>query len=204
MAGFDADTGLVGSTMDRVTSNAESAGAWDESLRAVSNAAQREDVQRAMHAFYARADARIAAQPGTCWNKGACCRFGEFGHRLYVTALEVAYYLAMGDSKAPGVTDVCPHAFAGKCHVRERRPLGCRIFFCDPAAQEWQGPLTEELLGELRRMHDDLGVSYFYADWMTLLRQLNGSVTGGGEIGRASVLSDGKWIQLGLAEGKAT
>lgn len=186
-----------------VANSGESTGTWEEQINTVSSAAQREEVRLVMSAFYARADARIAAQPGTCWNKGACCRFGEYGHRLYVTALEVAYYLAMGETKAPGVTDVCPHACEGKCHVRDRRPLGCRIFFCDPAAQDWQGPLTEELLSELRKIHDELSVPYFYADWMTVLRHLNGSVAGR-EIDRASLPSGGQWIQLKLAGKKAT
>ncbi len=179
-----------------MANSGESLGGWAEQISAVSSAAQREDVRLVMAAFYARADARIAAQPGTCWNKGACCRFGEFDHRLYVTALEVAYYLAMGEAKAPGVTDACPHAYEGKCHVRDRRPLGCRIFFCDPAAQDWQGPLTEELHAELRRMHDDLGVPYFYADWMTVLRHLSGVGTGVESVSEALPAKGNQHVQL--------
>lgn len=161
----------------------------------------RDDVRTAMDAFYARADAAIAAQPGTCWNKGECCRFGEFGHRLYVTALEVAYYLGNGESGVPSSEDKCPHAFEGKCHARERRPLGCRIFYCDPAAQHWQGPLTERLLGELRHMHDELGVPYFYADWMTVLRQL----TGGLDVGSSaeSIRVDNRWVQMTIDKPEA-
>jgi len=152
-------------------------------------AASRADVFEAMRELYAEADRTIAEKNATCWNKGECCRFGQYGHRLYVTALEVAYYLAMGDSPSPTVTvlpgrsslpvlndhsvDACPHAFEGKCHARERRPLGCRVFYCDPNAQHWQGPLTEEYLGRLRSLHERLSVPYFYADWMTILGALN-------------------------------
>lgn len=151
---------------------------WSDTMLTVIEHARRDDVRVAMHAFYETVDARIAALPGTCWNKGACCRFGEYGHRLYVTALEVCYYLAMGQTGVPTSEAVCPHAHDGKCHVRDRRPLACRIFYCDPAAQEWQGPLTEERLGTLRKMHDQLGVPYFYADWMRVLRALGGAETG--------------------------
>lgn len=146
-------------------------------------AARRSDVSEVMRQFYAEADGRIAEQAATCWNKGQCCRFGEFGHRLYVTAMEVAYYLGGCDAPAhagrlnrphatiPVVTeDVCPHAYGGTCHARDRRPLGCRIFFCDLAAQQWQSPLMETLLARLRVLHDTLGVRYFYADWMIVLR----------------------------------
>lgn len=139
-------------------------------------AARRPEVVTAMREFYTRADRRIAAHAPACWNKGECCRFGEFGHRLYVTALEVVYYLAAADgAEVPPVTrDACPHAVEDKCRARSRRPLGCRIFFCDPAARHWQGPLTEDLLEELRRLHEQLNVPYFYADWMAVLQALGG------------------------------
>ncbi len=154
-----------------------------EALRA---AARRPEVVAALRRFYLKADRRIAEKNATCWNRGQCCQFGQFGHRLYVTALEVVYYLAEAPRQDPGVTpsassvvdvppitqDACPHAFAGKCHARTRRPLGCRIFYCDPNTQAWQGPLTETLLAELRGLHESLAVPYFYADWLTVLRSL--------------------------------
>jgi hypothetical protein len=135
-------------------------------------ASRRPEVVAAMRDFYADVDREIAAQPATCWNRGDCCRFGTFGHRLYVTALEVCFYLAQGDPPPPVTDDVCPHAHDGRCHVRDRRPLGCRVFYCDPAARDWQGPLTEARLTRLRAMHDELGVPYFYADWLAVLRAL--------------------------------
>jgi len=142
-------------------------------ILAMIQAARRPDVRSAMTQFFGEADRRISALPGTCWNRGLCCRFGEYGHRLYVTALEVCHYLATG-AVPPEVTgDACPHAREGMCHARDRRPLGCRVFFCDAAAQHWQGPLTEELLGRLRDLHAELDVPYFYADWMVVLRALH-------------------------------
>lgn len=146
----------------------------------IRRAAGRPEVVAAMDAFYADADRRIAAQAPVCWNKGECCRFGEFGHRLYVTALEAAYYLAKGEGgETLGVTeDVCPQARDGKCGARARRPLGCRVFYCDPAARHWQGPLTEEMLARLRRMHEELDVPYFYADWLGVLRALDPGFAG--------------------------
>jgi len=152
------------------------------SVEALYEAAARTDVTAAMQEFYAETDRLIAERQATCWNRGECCRFGRFGHRLYVTAIEVCYYLAGVDAGSPAMdnagtrhdddSDVCPHAHGGICHVRSRRPLGCRVFFCDPAARDWQGPLTEERLAHLRTMHADLEVPYFYADWMTVLRAI--------------------------------
>ncbi len=142
----------------------------DIPVAALVEASRRPEVTEAMRVFYAETDRRIAQQTATCWNKGNCCRFGEFHHRLYVTGLEVCYYLAIGDPPPPVTADVCPHAYAGQCHARDRRPLGCRVFYCDPLAQAWQGPLTEERLARLRALHDELDVPYVYADWLTVLR----------------------------------
>ena len=195
-------------------------------------ASRRSEVIAAMEAFYAEADRLIAARGPTCWNRGLCCRFGEYGHRLYVTAMEVAYYVARPPRPVPPpsepgaqasgrpseprasvsgpshpeptcaadvtsalqgralalpvrtepltqasreafAADVCPHAVNGICCARDRRPLGCRIFYCDPAAQDWQGPLTEKLLSRLRDLHERYEVPYFYADWMAILRALS-------------------------------
>lgn len=160
----------------------------DISIESLRQAAGRPEVLEAMRDFYAEVDRRIAAEKPTCWNRGACCRFGEYGHRLYVTALEVAYYLALrtdpslalgASSGNPSLVleaqltvDACPYAHDGRCHARDRRPLGCRIFYCDPNAQHWQGSFTEECLEELKRLHRELGVVYFYADWMAVLRRL--------------------------------
>ena len=138
-------------------------------------AAQRADVVAAMRSFYAETDRLIAAHEPICRNRGRCCRFGQVGHRLYVTALEVAYYLAAGPPAPSIADDACPHAYDGGCHARDRRFLGCRVFFSDPASQAWQCPLIEERLAYLRRLHDELRVPYFYADWMRVLASLHGN-----------------------------
>ena len=173
----------------------------DIPIDALRDAARRSEVITAMKAFYEGADREIAGHNATCWNSGECCRFGQYGHRLYVTALEVAYFLAnISDhednpdhsvsetAEAVGSTaqialplyenghveaDTCPYAYEGKCHARDCRPLGCRVYYCDPAAQGWQGPMTETSLSRLRAMHEELNVPYFYADWMSVLAALN-------------------------------
>lgn len=161
--------------------------------------AGRNELLSAVRDFYAEVDREVASRGPTCWNKGACCRFGAYGHRLYVTTLELVYYLALGglDEHADDASgarqgaeqalpvlheiqqetmagDTCPHAHGGICHVRQRRPMGCRVFFCDPAAQGWQNPLSEALLGRLRVIHDELNVPYMYVDWMSAMRALRG------------------------------
>lgn len=145
----------------------------DIPVDAIRAAADRAEVIEAMQAFYANLDRQVAAQSPICTNKGECCRFAEFGHRLYVTTLEVAFYLARPQEPVASVTEeVCPHAFDRQCHARDRRPLGCRVFYCHPDAQPWQGPLTEEMLRRLRKLHVQLDVPYCYAEWLAVLRAL--------------------------------
>ncbi len=170
-----------------------------EDIENVRSLADRQHVVEAMDRFYAEVDREVASRGPTCWNKGACCRFGEYGHRLYVTTLEVAHYLARGGMREETSLDphdkpvgtalpvveethrtsvereICPHAHDGVCHVRDRRPMGCRVYFCDPAAQAWQNPLSEALLGRLRQMHEMFDAPYLYVDWMVWMRTLRES-----------------------------
>lgn len=145
----------------------------DLPIDAIMAAVRRPEVVAAMRALYIEADCDITEQNPICNNRGACCRFGQFGHRLYVTTLEICYYLATGDPPPTVTADTCPHAHDQKCHARDRRPLGCRIFFCVPEASHWQGPMTELYLIRLRQLHEELGVPYLYMDWMAALHSLN-------------------------------
>jgi hypothetical protein len=163
-------------------------------------ASKREDVVAAMREFYTAADMLVASKGATCWNSGECCRFGKYGHRLYITTLELCYYVAAGRGAPPITEDSCPHAYAGRCHARDQRPAGCRIYFCDPTAEAWQGPITELLLGRLKQMHEELAVPYVYADWMQALHALEAA--GFVDHGRAeppTVQPDG--IALPIIEG---
>ena len=47
-----------------------------------------------LDAFFQQLDQRIAEHQPVCRNRGVCCKFGAFGHRLYVTTLELAYFRA--------------------------------------------------------------------------------------------------------------
>jgi hypothetical protein len=127
-----------------------------------------------MASLYRELDAAIVARGPMCRNRGECCRFERFGHRLFVTSAELAYFLSGGAETVHTGTadDRCPYQMAGACAARERRPAGCRIFYCDPAQTDWQGPLTEETLLRLRGIHARHGLPYAYVEWLTALRAL--------------------------------
>jgi hypothetical protein len=129
--------------------------------------------------LYADLDAEIAGRGAVCVNRGACCTFGGFGHRLFVTPVELAYFCGRteGPVRCPGDAshgDTCPYHRDGVCTARVGRPTGCRVFFCDPASQPWQGPLTERTLIALKELHGRFDLPYAYVDWMQALVVLAG------------------------------
>jgi Fe-S-cluster containining protein len=126
----------------------------------------------AMRDFYEDVDASIAAHQPVCINRGNCCKFAAFGHRLYVTDAELAYFL---DGRAERLIAVdpaagtCPYQQAGRCTAREHRPLGCRVFFCEESARDWQGPEYERHLSRLKQIGADFDIPYRYREWLSAL-----------------------------------
>ena len=59
----------------------------------------------------------------------------------------------------------CPFQIGKLCGGHGFRPFGCRVFFCDPTATQWQQEQYEQFHGKLRKLHDELGVPYFYVEW---------------------------------------
>lgn len=131
-----------------------------------------------LEAIFADAAQAIEARGPSCWASGRCCNFVKTGHRLYVTGLEAAYTLAHAGS--PGEEKLaaalqsggCPFQLLNLCGVHTSKPLGCRLYFCDRASQDWQHELYERLILELRALHDRHQVPYVYAEWRGLLGDL--------------------------------
>jgi len=70
------------------------------------------------------------------------------------------------------IDKACPFQAANLCGVHTIKPLGCRIYFCDKSAQDWQQALYEKLLADLRHLHDQQAVEYRYGEWRTMLKQI--------------------------------
>src|SRR5205085_12556308 len=120
-----------------------------EELRtAVTLAASRPDVRLAIEVLYQQLQDAIDLRRPVCIASGRCCRFEEYGHRLFVTTAELAAFVhGFESSDRPPALDAavyewngtgCPFQLAKLCGVHALRPFGCRIFFCDPAATQWQ------------------------------------------------------------------
>ncbi len=137
------------------------------------DAARRDEVDAALRGLYEKMGEEIERLGPTCWLSGKCCRFDSYGHQLWVTALEIAWVVdridegqrsVLRSSDLPGV-DGCPFQVDKLCGVHAIRPLGCRNYFCDPNAQDWQNELYERFQDELRRLHTTHGIEYRYIEW---------------------------------------
>ena len=123
-------------------------------------AEQRERVM----AIYAAADAAVAEAGPRCDASGRCCRFGEYGHTLFISQLEADVLLAAAPPfDGPVSRDFCPYQVDNLCTAREPRPLGCRVYFCDPAYQETGQRISETYLRQLKDLANELGVGWRYA-----------------------------------------
>ena len=123
----------------------------------------RDDLRR----LYDELDAEVAALAPVCRLSGRCCRFAEYGHTLFLSAPEFALLLADAPPPSRPLDDgqTCPwQDQAGRCDAREARPLGCRVYFCEPSA--YQGPshaLSESYIARLKALADSGGLPWGYA-----------------------------------------
>jgi Fe-S-cluster containining protein len=76
--------------------------------------------------------------------------------------------LLLADAPAPsrpideGAT--CPwQDDRGRCSARGARPLGCRVYFCDPSYQPMAPEIAEAGIGRLKRLVDELDLPWDYA-----------------------------------------
>ena len=128
-------------------------------------------------AIFREVDERIRRVGAVCLGCGYCCRFALAGHRLYASTIELAALLSGPPARVAGALE-CPYQQGPACHARERRPLGCRTFFCrTPDAVT--ADLYETAHAQIRHLHTSLGVPYFYVEMTAAiaeLRRLNADV----------------------------
>ncbi len=126
--------------------------------------------------LYGQLDGQVSAEGLHCRNCGACCHLRQFGHRLYVTTVELAYFVAgLNSPVRRPQSGVCPYQQGTLCAVRSHRPAGCRLFFCEPASSDWQSRQYEALRPGLIALHERLGLPYAYVEWLAALSRLAGA-----------------------------
>jgi Fe-S-cluster containining protein len=128
------------------------------------------ELRRQVLELYREVDADVRAAGPVCVASGRCCRFKEYGHTLFISNLEADVLLSQAPPyESPASADFCPFQKENLCTAREPRPLGCRVYYCDPAYQETGNQITEKYLRRLKALADQHGVAWRYAPLHTFL-----------------------------------
>jgi hypothetical protein len=140
---------------------------------------QSNTVGRMVLEIYHEVDAEVRAAGPVCVASGRCCRFKEYGHTLFVSNLEADVLLSQAPAYQPPVSpDFCPFQKDNLCTAREPRPLGCRVYYCDPAYQETGNRITEKYLQRLKQLAEENGLPWRYAPLHTFLNAMPGMPDG--------------------------
>lgn len=127
---------------------------------------RRDPIHNEARAVYQALDREITELGPICLLSGKCCRFEEYGHTLFISALE--FDILLNEAPAPSRPlddgETCPWQDGrGRCTAREARPLGCRIYFCDPGHEPHAPELSERYLAQLKRLTERYKTSWNYA-----------------------------------------
>jgi hypothetical protein len=123
-------------------------------------------VRSELYALYQELDEAVAELGPVCEISGRCCRFQDYGHTLFLSAPEAL--LLVSDAPPPAraldAGQTCPwQDMRGRCSAREARPLGCRVYFCDPAFQSHAPELSERFIARLKRTAQEHAWLWNYA-----------------------------------------
>jgi Fe-S-cluster containining protein len=150
--------------------------------KAIRLAKGRPEALAAVGRIYHDLQAEIDRRKPLCAASGRCCRFEEFGHRLFITTIELAKFAhdreggVLSDEVMESVGNWdgrgCPFQVEGLCGVHLIRPFGCRIFFCDSTATDWQQEQYEHFHAQMKQLHQEMGVPYYYVEWRQGLRAI--------------------------------
>jgi hypothetical protein len=130
------------------------------------------ETSKAVYALYEEVDREVAAAGPVCVASGRCCRFKEHGHVLFLSNLEADVLLAAAPPyEKPVSAEFCPFQKENLCTARGPRPLGCRIYYCDPNYQQTANAITEKYLTKLKTLADTQDVSWRYAPLHVFLNE---------------------------------
>lgn len=122
--------------------------------------------------LYEELDRDVAAAGPVCVASGRCCRFKEYGHSLFLSHMEAAVLLEGAPAyERPVSADFCPFQQGNLCTAREPRPVGCRVYYCDPAYQETGRRLSEDYVRRLKAIAERHGLPWRYAPLHTFLNE---------------------------------
>ncbi len=123
-------------------------------------------VRDELRRIYDDVDREIAEIGPKCLLSGNCCRFQEYGHTLFVSGPE--FDLLLNEAPAPSRPlddgETCPwQDLNGRCTARQARPLGCRVYFCEPSYLPLAPAISERFIKRLKEFADRHGLPWNYA-----------------------------------------
>jgi Fe-S-cluster containining protein len=148
----------------------------DELIAAIRQARACPELLRELSELYADVDAELVGQDSPCNACGQCCNLDRYGLRLFVTPAEAAMLGRLppqpsplgADGKGAASAGQCPYLVGDKCSARDRRTLGCRIFFCR-ADQNIGNVQYERFHARIQALHAAHDIPYFYANLFSAL-----------------------------------
>lgn len=122
-----------------------------------------EPLRDALIGLYDELAVEIASAAPVCELSGRCCRFKEYGHTLFISRLEADMLLERGLPEGAVVDEAgCPFQVNGLCTARERRPLGCRVYYCDSNYAGVGEELSERYIARLKGLHEETATPWEY------------------------------------------
>lgn len=120
--------------------------------------------QEALREIYRELEEELSAIAPPCRACGECCHFDKFDHTLYVSDIEVKYVLENAGPPSPVIKKgVCPYLFKNKCTIREYRPLGCRIFYCQEGWKARSAGIYEKYHRKIKDLCIESGIEWRYS-----------------------------------------
>lgn len=114
-------------------------------------------------AIYTDLQSDVARAAPVCDLSGRCCRFKEYGHTLFISRPEAELLLEVPFPEGLVVDEGgCPYQVNGLCTARDRRPLGCRAYYCDPNYAGVGELLSERYIARLKQLHQATGTPWEY------------------------------------------
>lgn len=121
--------------------------------------------------IYRRLDAITAHANLACRACGACCRFDQARHRLYLSTGELAFLARTPQPQGGAAEGCCPYQVAPRCTARVYRALGCRVYFCEAPAGRCE-QIYERFHNEVRSLHRGHNLPYRYLELLCGLNLL--------------------------------
>ncbi len=121
--------------------------------------------------MYRQLDRKIKSFGNKCDNCKRCCNFQESKLDLFVSNIEFSYFVMNVSESIVPEGNVCPYLSQSGCSVREFRPIGCRIYFCNPNEGYLQSDIYESSLNDIKKFVGELGLPYGYYRWINVLEE---------------------------------